>query len=180
MLVHVMGYVFGGTQAHLQACISLGRVATTARGLAMQTVAAADSPVGDKGGAVAAETDGVMPAAKRARVGGTGRGGSMQQPAQHGQVQLPPKLALMSHALALAATPAPHPVSSSSTGVLGVGARQQLEAALSRLVAAAEAAEGGCEWLHGYCDFLQRRHRIGFLLGSALSAGAACCRKRGA
>jgi hypothetical protein len=27
MLLHVMGYVFGGTQAHLQSCISTGRMA---------------------------------------------------------------------------------------------------------------------------------------------------------
>jgi hypothetical protein len=83
----------------------------------------------------------------------------MQELAQHEQEQLSPKLALVSHALALAATPAPQPVDSSSTGVMGDEARQHLQAALARL--AAEAAEGGCEWLQAYCDFLQRRHRLG-------------------
>ena len=83
----------------------------------------------------------------------------MQEPVQHEQEQLSPKLALVSHALALAATPAPRPVGSGSTGVMGAEARQHLQAALARL--AAESAEGGCEWLQAYCDFLQRRHRLG-------------------
>jgi hypothetical protein len=82
----------------------------------------------------------------------------MQEPAQHEQEQLSPKLALVSHALALTATPAPQPVGSSSSGVAGAEARQHLQAALARL--AAESAEGGCEWLQAYCDFLQRRHRL--------------------
>jgi hypothetical protein len=142
MLLHVMGYVFGGTLAHLQSCISRGRVAAF--------------PVVE--GAVAAEVAGAVPAAKRAKVGdSTGGGGPMQEPTQHGQDQLPPKLALVSHALALAATPAPHLVSLSSAAVLGVGVRL----VLAWLVAAAEAAEGGCEWLQAYCDFLQKRHRLG-------------------
>jgi hypothetical protein len=100
MLLHVMGYVFEGTQAHLQSCISTGR--TTAAAVA-------------------------------------------------------PKLALVSHALALAVTPSPQ----LQVLVLGVEARQRLQAVLAGLVAATEAAEGGCEWLHAYCDFLQRRHRLG-------------------
>jgi hypothetical protein len=153
-LQHVMGYVFGGTLAHLQSCISTGRVAA-ARGLVMQT--ATSSAVVD-GATVAAEAAGAVPAAKRAKVGDTDRGGPMQEPAQHEQEQLTPKLALVSHALALAATPAPQHVGSGSTGVMGAEARH-LQAALARL--AAEAAEGGCEWLQAYCDFLQRRHRLG-------------------
>jgi ankyrin repeat protein len=134
MLVHVMGYVFGGTQAHLQSCISTGRVAA-AGSLAMQ----------------------------KANAGGRSKGGPKQESVQHGQDQerLPPRLALVSHALALAATPGPQPVSSGSTTMLSVDARRQLQAALVPLVAAAEAAEGGCEWLCGYCEFLQRRHRVG-------------------
>ena len=83
----------------------------------------------------------------------------MQEPVQQEQEQLSPKLALVSHALALAATPAPQPVGSGSTGVMGAEAGQHLQAALARL--AAESAEGGCEWLQAYCDFLQRRHRVG-------------------
>ena len=85
----------------------------------------------------------------------------MQEPVQHDQAQLSPKLALVSHALALAATPAPQPVGSGSTGVTRscTHMRQHLQAVLARL--AAEAAEGGCEWLQAYCDFLQRRHRLG-------------------
>jgi ankyrin repeat protein len=156
MLLHVMGYVFGGTLAHLQSCISTGQVAA-ARGLAMQTAAA--SAVVD-GATVAAEAAGAVPAAKRAKIGcSTGGGGLMQEPAQHEQEQLSPKTALVSHALALAATPAPRPVGSGSTGAMGAEARQHLQAALSRL--AAESAEGGCEWLQAYCDFLQRRHPLG-------------------
>jgi hypothetical protein len=108
---------------------------------------------------VAAEAEGALPAAKRAKVGDTGRGGPMQELAQHEQEQLPPKLALVSHALALAANPAPQPDGSSWTGGMGAEARQHLRAALARL--AAESAEGGCEWLQAYCDFLQRRHRVG-------------------
>jgi ankyrin repeat protein len=158
MLLHVMGYVFGGTLAHLQSSISTGRVAA-ARWLATQTAATASAVV--DGGTVAAEAAGAVPAAKRAKVGGTGRGGSMQEPAQYEQEQLLPKLALVSHALALAATPAPQPVGSGSTGVTRscTHMRQHLQAVLARL--AAEATEGGCEWLQAYCDFLQRRHRLG-------------------
>jgi hypothetical protein len=52
----------------------------------------------------------------------------------------------------------PQPVGSGSTGGMGAEARQHLQAALARLVA--EAAEGGCEWLQAYCDFLQRRHWV--------------------
>jgi hypothetical protein len=133
MLLHVMGYVFGGTLAHLQSCISTGRGAA-ARGLATQTAAAAATVV--DGATVAAEAESAVPAE-----------------------QLSPKLALVSHALALAATPAPQPVECSSTGAMGDEARQHLRAALACL--AAEAAEGGCEWLQAYCDFLQRRHRLG-------------------
>jgi hypothetical protein len=145
MLLHVMGFVFGGTLAHLQSCISTGRVAA-ARGLATQTAAAS------------AVVDGATVAAEEA---GTGRGGPMQEPAQHEQEQLSPKMALVSHALALATTPAPQPVGSGSTGVAGAEARQRLQAALARL--AADATEGGCEWLQAYCDFLQRRHRPAWL-----------------
>jgi hypothetical protein len=101
MLLHVMGYVFGGTLAHLQSSISTGRVAA-ARELATQTAAAL--AVVD-GATVEAEAAGAVSAAKRAKVGETGRGGPMQEPAQHEQEQLSPKLALVSHALALAATP---------------------------------------------------------------------------
>ena len=88
----------------------------------------------------------------------------MQEPAQHEQEQLTPKLALVSHALALAATPAPQPYpfrllsQSGVTFSMVAEARQHLRAALARL--AAESAEGGCEWLVAYCDFLQRRHRL--------------------
>jgi hypothetical protein len=155
MLLHVMGYVFGGTLAHLQSCISTGRVAAT-KELATQTAAA--SAVVD-GATMTAEAAGAVPAAKRAKVGDTGRGGPMQEPAQHDQGKLLPKLALVSHTLALAATPAPQPVGSGSTGVISAEARKHLQATLACL--AAESAEGGCEWLQAYCDFLQRRHRLG-------------------
>jgi hypothetical protein len=155
MLLHVMGYVFGGTLAHLQSSISTGRVAA-ARGLATQTAAAL--AVVD-GATVEAEAVCAVPAANRAKVGDTGKGGPMQELAQHVQEKLSPKLALVSHALALAATPAPQPAGSGSTGVVGDEARQRLQAAMARL--AAESAEGGCEWLQAYCDFLQRRHRLG-------------------
>jgi hypothetical protein len=78
----------------------------------------------------------------------------MQESAKHDQEQLPPRLALVSHALALAVTPAPQPDSSSLTTTM------QQHTALEQLVAAAEIV-GGCEWLWGYCNFLQRRHRQG-------------------
>jgi hypothetical protein len=135
MLLHVMGYVFGGTLAHLQSCISTGRVAAVSgSGLATQTATAA--PAEAYGATAAAEAESAVPAE-----------------------QLSPKLALVSHALALAATPAHQPVDRSSTGAMGDEARQHMQAALAHL--AAEAAEGGCEWLKAYCDFLQRRHRLG-------------------
>jgi ankyrin repeat protein len=172
VLLHVMGYVFGGTQAHLQSCISTGRVTAATRGLLQQTVARAVVTV------AAAVTDGAVLTANDRD---TRRGGLMQELAQHDQEHSLPKLALVSHAVALAidipaATPSPPPVmpeSSSSTRLLGAGVRQQqlqealarlaTEAlltteALARLVGAAEAAEGGCEWLRAYWDFLQRRH----------------------
>jgi hypothetical protein len=117
MLVHIMGYVFGGTQTHLQSCISTRRVAA-----ALVVVAGGDVPA-------------VEP--------------QMQE--------LSPKLALVSHALALAVTPAPQPIH----GMMGLEAMQQLQATLARLDVAEDAPEGGCEWLHRYCDFLQRRYRLG-------------------
>jgi hypothetical protein len=126
MLLHVMGYVFGGTLAHLQSSISTGRVAA-ARGSGLATQTAAPAPAEACGTTAAAEAESAVPAE-----------------------QLLPKLALVSHALALAATPVPHPGAS----------RLNLQAALARL--AAESAEGGCEWLQAYCDFLQRRHRLGY------------------
>jgi ankyrin repeat protein len=149
MLLHVMGYVFEGTQAHLQSCISTGRVAV-AGGLATQMAVSVVEAV--IGAAVAMVSEGAVPTAKMEKVGGTSSGQLMQEPV---------RLALVSHALVLGATPAPQPVSSSSTTVLSFGVRLQLQVVLARLVAAAEAAEGGCEWLCRYCDFLQRRHRLG-------------------
>jgi ankyrin repeat protein len=166
LLLHVMDYVFGGTQAHLQSCISTGRVVARAGGLATQTVVAVAAAVLDGRVTVAATAAamvlaGAVPALERAMVvSGTSKGGPMQERAQRDQQQLTPKLALVSHALALAATPTP-PVSSSSAGVLGAGARQQLQAELARLVVVTDTAEGGCEWLHAYCAFLRRRHRLG-------------------
>jgi hypothetical protein len=166
ILLHVIGYVFGGTQAHLQSCISTGRVAA-ARGLAKHTVATVAAAVVNGTLAVtvvAAEMvlSSAVPTVVKVKAGGTGRGGLKHDSTQHDQEQemLPPRLALVSHALALAATPAHQPVISSSTTVLGAGSKLQLQAVLARLVAAAEAAEGGCDCLHGYCDFLQRRHRL--------------------
>jgi ankyrin repeat protein len=114
MLLHVMGYVFGGTQAHLQSCISTGRVTNVSR------VLADDSRV-------------VV------------------------QEQLLPRMALVSHAMALAATPALQPVSCSSTAVLSDEARRKLQVVLAQL----DVAASGCEWLHAYCNFLQRRHQLG-------------------
>jgi hypothetical protein len=152
ILLHVMGYGFGGTLVHLQSCISTGRVAA-AGGLATQTTAATAAVVVD-GTTVAAEVEGVVPALKRTKVGDTGRGGQMQESAQHDQGRLPPKLALVSHALALAATPRPQPVVSSSTGGMSAEARQHLQAALARL--AAEAAErgaaSGCRRTATFCS----------------------------
>jgi hypothetical protein len=142
-LLHILGYVFGGTQVHLQSCISMRRV-VAARGKATAVV----------DGAVAAATAAAVPVAKRAKVAGT------SIDSVHDQEQLPPRLSLVSHALALAATPVPHPASARSTAVLGAEVGQQLQVTLAGLVAAADAAEGGCEWLDAYCSFLQRRHRL--------------------
>jgi hypothetical protein len=153
MLLHVMGYVFGGTQVHLQSCISTRRVT--------QAVAAVDVH-----GAVVA-----------AAAVGSGRGGSMQELTQHDQEQLPPKLALVSHALALAATQkrifhsafelflqriaqkhhraaAALPIPRAGPPVLGDEARHQLQTAPRQ-------GSSSCEWLHAYCDFLQRRYSLG-------------------
>jgi hypothetical protein len=154
MLLHVMGYVFGGTQVHLQSCISTGRVT--------QAVAAVDV---------------------------------------HGTVV--PKLALVSHALALAATPKSQPIPRAGPSMLGGEVRQQLQTALrhaatrscewlhgevrqpipvrhivrqhiprarppvlgdearQQLQTALRQGSSSCEWLHAYCDFLQRRYSLG-------------------
>jgi hypothetical protein len=122
MLVHIMGYVFGGTQAHLQSCISTGRM----------TAAAAVE--------------------KQA---------------------LPPRLGLMSYALALQVERFLEQVTPCSM-VLEKAAAKRLHAGISELMAASDDTmeEGGCMWLHGYCDFLQQRH-----LGEALCAR---CGKPGA
>jgi hypothetical protein len=83
MLLHVMGYVFGGTLAHLQSSISTGQVAAVSHAL-------------DDDSSVVQE-------------------------------QQLPKLALVSHALALAATPTLQPVGSSATTVLSDKARRKLQ-----------------------------------------------------
>jgi ankyrin repeat protein len=165
MLLHVMGYVFGETRAHLQSCISTGRTMVARRGLATQMPVVSAPVVDDAvtavmadGAVAAAEAAGAVSAVAKRTKACADR--SKRNLIQRDQEQLAPKLALVSHALALAATPAPNPISSSSTGVMGAGARQQLQATLARLIAATEAAEGGCEWLHAYCNFLQRRHRL--------------------
>jgi hypothetical protein len=149
MLVHVMGYVFGGTQAHLQSCISTGRVALEARGLVTQEPIEAVS--------VAVVTAlfasvAVVPASTKAKAGGASSGGGpMQESAQHDQEQLPPRLALVSHALALAVTPVPQFVSCEFVSSSSTTTMQQQHTALQQLVAAAEIA-GGCEWLWAYGD----------------------------
>jgi ankyrin repeat protein len=145
MLLCIMGYVFDGTLAHLQSCISTGQVAPE-RGLAMRAAAAVDA----HGAVMTAESASAVPATKRAKHAGADSGGPMQESAKDHQEQLPPKLALVSHALALNATPKSQPISSCSIAVL-----TRLGAATHTVY---HTAEGGCEWLQGYCDFLQRRH----------------------
>jgi hypothetical protein len=138
MLLHILGYVFGGTQVHLQSCISMGRV-VAARGKATAVV---------DGAVAAAAAAAAVPVAKRVKVAGT------SIDSVHDQEQLPPRLSLVSHALALL-LPRYHILL-----VLGAEVGQQLQVTLAGLVAAPDAAGGGCEWLHLYCNFLQRRHRL--------------------
>jgi hypothetical protein len=112
MLLHIMGYVFGGARVHLQSCISTGRVAAVSHALADDS-----SVVQEK----------------------------------------LPRLALVSPALALAATPTLQPVSSSTTTVLSDEARRKLQVELAQL----DSAATGCEWLRAYCNFLLQRHQLG-------------------
>jgi hypothetical protein len=108
MLVHIMGYLFGGTQAHLQSCISTGRLAV-ARGLVMQkpveTLMQTARVLLMQTARALFANKAVVPAPTKPKAGGTGRGGPMQQSTQLDQEQLSPRLALVSHALALAVTP---------------------------------------------------------------------------
>jgi ankyrin repeat protein len=148
MLLHIMGYVFGGTPAHLQSCISTGRVAASA---------AVEGNV-----QVQAVADSTVPAVGRVESALHGQG---QQLPKRVLARLVAELTGVLHALARAVTvtvtPVPQPVSSTAT--LGIETRQQLQAALVlHIVELKKEAEGGCEWLRGYCDFLQRRHhRLG-------------------
>jgi hypothetical protein len=116
MLLHVMGYAYGETQAHLQSCISMARMA-----------AAAASAV------------------------------------EKQKQSLSPRLGLVSYALALQITP----VIAEGGTVLEKTAAKRLHAGISELMAASDntTEEGGCMWLHGYCNFLQQRH-----LGEAFCA----------
>jgi hypothetical protein len=94
------------------------------------------------------------PLATKASVGSTINGRPKQEPAHHDQAQLPPKLALVSHELALAATLASQPVGSSSTGVPSAEAWQLLQSALARLdrVSAEATGEGGCMHTATFCS----------------------------
>jgi hypothetical protein len=164
ILLQVTGSVLGGAQAHLRSCISTGR-ATVAAAVAAAMGQARQKPALTVTSAVKAA---LVTSSTKASTGGASNGGQMQGLAQQDPEQLPPKLALMSHALALAVTVTvtpvhPHPASASasSTAVLSVEARQQLQAVLTQVIAAAAAADEGCEWLHAYCTFLQRRYRLG-------------------
>jgi hypothetical protein len=104
LLVGILGYAFGGTEAHLLSCVSTRK-----------------------------HRDG-------------------------------PRLALVSHALALAATP----MAECQEGYSAIlpGRKQLLQMVKAQLVDVAEAAgDGGCEWLHAYWHFIQQRRG---LLGSCL------------
>jgi hypothetical protein len=70
--------------------------------------------------------------------------------------QCRPRLALVSYALACKATPTAK--DRRDGDLLADGPRQQLSSATTRLLAAAHAADGRCDWLCGYCDFLRKRH----------------------
>jgi hypothetical protein len=149
MLVHVMGYAFGGTQAHLQSCISTGRMAleAEARGLVTQEPIEAVTVAMVTALFVSAA---VVPASTKAKSGGaSSRGGPMQESAKHDQEQLPPRLALVSHALGLAVTPVPQFISCEFVSSSLTTTMQQQRTALGQLVAAAELV-GGCEWLWRY------------------------------
>jgi hypothetical protein len=132
MLLHVMGYVFGETQAHLQSCISMGRMTSAAAAAAAVAAAAVEK--------------------------------------QKQSVPLPPRLGLVSYALALQVTP----IIAEGSTVLEKAAAKRLHTGIAQLMAASDETteEGGCTWLHGYCKFLEQRH-----LGEALCAR---CGKPGA
>jgi ankyrin repeat protein len=183
MLLHVMGYVFGGTQVHLQSCISTGRSVSMLFNIGERCSAKCATGHWISNIPAAVDVHGVVVAAAAA---GSGRGGSMQELARE-QLPLPPKLALVSYALALAATPKPQPIPRAGPPVLGDEARQKLQTVLrhaatrscewlygppvlhpvlgeearQQLQTALRQGSSSCEWLHAYCDFLQRRYSLG-------------------
>jgi hypothetical protein len=170
VLVNILRYLFEGTEAHLLSCLSTRRAPGkmfSEAGLA--AVPMMTAPVAIK-----------IPRGTRTKTGST-TGVLTNEHAREPSVQAQqphhkdgPRLVLVSYDLALEATVATkcragsacYPSRKRTCRLMLPGQKQkQLEAqllsvAVAQLSASSEAADGGCEWLHGYCTFLQQRYRL--------------------
>jgi hypothetical protein len=134
LLTHILGFAIGGTAAHLMSCVSQ-RLSTAAE--TVEQAATAEPP------------------SRRQRIDSGCNSSGLEQALRS------PRLALMSHQLALSITP------TVLCSALGPPQRQRLREAVSALLekAAAVVAQGedrgsgrveaGCKWLEEYCIFVQ-------------------------
>jgi ankyrin repeat protein len=140
LIVHIMGFLFGGTQTHLMSCVSEGRVpVAVVRGCRdLATVQA---------GSILAPVPATYTTASEGGV--------------------PPRLALISHMLAACVTPAAGEERIATERWPGCPSSRKNERAMRQnmimsLLSASEVhAGGGCEWLWRYCDFLRRSVCLG-------------------
>jgi hypothetical protein len=151
LLTHILGFAIGGTAANLMSCVS-------------QRLSTAEDTVEHSATA--------KPPARRQRIGSSSGSSAAEQALRS------PRLALMSHQLALSITPTvlcsalpPQQIQRLKEAVSAVLARAEAAAAVAAVVAAAVAAaqgagrgpgrvEAGCEWLEEYCVFVQGRFQL--------------------
>jgi hypothetical protein len=142
ILVGILGYVFGGNDAHLMSCVSTERIATVGPVALLMTAPASEVQTAKGAGAGGSHAPAGEP-----------RDTSMQVQQQPG-----PRVALVSHALALGAT---RMTECRYSGRFDPDGDLTSPWWIAKLIAVSEPEnEGGCKWLHGYCRFMEQRHRL--------------------
>jgi hypothetical protein len=153
LLTHILGFAIGGTAAHLMSCVSQ-RLSTAAN--AVEHPATAQPPA-RRQRIDGCDTHDIRCAARRQRIDGSSGGSAVEQ------VLRSPRLALLSHQLALSITPTVLCSAMWSPQIQRL--REAVSVVLARAAAAQDGgresgrAEAGCEWLEQYCIFVQGRFR---------------------
>jgi hypothetical protein len=141
LLVGIMGYVFRGTDGHLLSCVSMARIAKVGAVASLMTAPSASEVRAAKGAVAVRELRDTLMQVQ-------------QQPGhRHG-----PRLALVSHALALGAT---HMTECRCSGRFDPDGDLKSPWWIAKWIAVSEPAnEGVCKWLRAYCRFMEQRHRL--------------------